>query len=239
MGLKVTYRLDPLWTKSTFILDAATDDNNEKVGKAIYLEFQRWFGLLDAKCRACAHSVEISNEVQFVESTNQTTPHYFKFESLFHTDENCAADFITKRLLLSQLREMTVKIRSSQIITFALRLDKREELRHIFYKTGSCASKLLYIDVSKMKLCPSITLDNDDYSTVFNLSATILQRERVNALFGFKEIGSVFSANRIAGTNVCFDDYQTLLSDGGEPTAIIQGNMFILSWTVAFVALVV
>ena len=240
MSLKVTYRLDPLWTQSTFILDAATDDNKEKVGKAIYLEFQRRFGLLDAKCKACEHSVKRSNQVQFVESANRTTPHYFKFASIFHTDENCAADFITKRLLLPQLREMTIKISSSQIMTFALHLDKRpEELRNIFYKRESCASKPLFIDASKMKICPTIKLDNDDYSTVFNLASTISQRERINTLFGLEEIGSLLSANRIAATDVCFNDYKNLFSDSGSSIAKIRGNVFILSSTVSFVALVV
>ena len=220
---QVQYRLDPLWSQSTFTTHDPSMYKSRRVGNAIFQQFHKLLGLLGAHCQDCGQHVRVPKELQWDPVTDERRPAYFLVITAFITDKICQEDFIWNRMNATPGKNISVKIRGNGVMRFNVRLDKPPDddvhlittiniLRN--HDHAFCARGFVFF-FSDTTMCPTVQLTINDYLLIMNKTSDSLQRAVIKSIFE-PMINSLEGAHTRGNVSVCFDVYMSVVPNFGH-----------------------
>ena len=219
LRIGVLYRIKPLLTLSKLnILDMALH-NLEKIGGEIIRQFELKLGLDTKGCTSCNIGVWAHASNDSVGYTNMPMPAYFIVNIEYLTDNNCKENVIAASLLNLHEEEIQVEDPTGETVTFETILETQsteQAFRSTFKVSGriglvSCFVDS-YIDLTKTKLCPTITLTKTDYIEIVYKTKTESEINKVNELFGVVNYNGSTSLGTTKTVTICLDTYDAIFS---------------------------
>ena len=216
LRIRVLYRIKPL-TLSELNISGMTLQNLETICEEIIRQFELKLGLVAKGCTSCNIGVWAHASNDSVGYTNMPMPAYFIFNIEYLTDNNCKENVIAASLLNLHEEEIQVEDPTGETVTFETSLETQsteQAFRSTIKVSGRNKSVSCfvdsYIDLTKTKLCPTITLTNADYMEIVNKTKTESEINKVNALFGVVN----YNGSTSLGTTktVCLDTYEAIFS---------------------------
>ena len=220
LRIGVLYRIEPLLTLSKLNNSDMTLHNLEKFGEEIIRQFELQLGLVAKGCTSCNVGVWAHASNDSMGQNNMPMPTYFIVNIEYLTDNNCKENDIAVSLLNLHEKEIQVENSTGETVTFETFLEIRsieQALRsssQVSANTnlGSCFVDS-YIDLTKTKLCQTITLTNADNIEIVNKMKTESGIYNVNALFGVVNYNGSTSFETSKTVTVCLDTYEAIFSD--------------------------
>ena len=210
------YRIKPLLTLSKLNI---SDMTLNKIGGEIMRQFELKLGLVAKGCTSCNVRVWAHASNDSVGYTNMPMPAYFIVNIEYLTDNNCKENVIAASLLNLHEEEIQVEDPTGETVTFETSVETQsteQVLRSTIEVSGRIGSVSClvdsFIDLTKTKLCPTITLTNADYLEIVNKTKTELEINKVNALFGVVNYNGSTSLETTKTVTICLDTYEAIFS---------------------------
>ena len=219
LRIGVLYRIEPLLTLSKVNVSDMTLVNIEHFGDEIIRQFELKLGLVDKGCTSCNVRVWAHASNDSVDYNKMSMPAYFIINIEYLTDNNCKENVIAASLLNLHEEAIQVKNPSGETVTLETSLETRsfeQAVRSTIALSGKITSVSCfvdsYIDLTKTKLCPTITLTNEDYMEIMNKTKTESVIKKVYALFGVEKYDGSTSLAVTNAVTVCLDTYEAIFA---------------------------
>ena len=244
LQIKMLYRIEPLWETSSLKLSDRENLDIITFGEKVIKEFERNLGLASKGCVSCSPSIWASTEVSEASASNQnlTLPAYYVVHKTYVTNRNCGEDVISEGLHTIIGTEMQVTMSKGVSVKFSTSLD-RQSLDNMFMTTSFTFSKIdqsctrtAIINLSQSKLCPMITLTDEDYVKLMDIASV---RKQVNELFGIDKSEAFTPDQVIKNVTVCLEDYRAMFMENAANTAVQLQlvGIYMYAATVVFILL--
>ena len=225
LQIEILYRIDPLWETSSLKLSDIENLDMSAFGEKAIKKFERNLGLASKGCVSCSPSIWTSTEVSEASATNRnlTLPAYFVVHMKYITNKNCGEDVISEGLHTLLGTEMQVTMSEGASVKFSTSLDSLSldnmfmTTRNIFSKIDPPCMSTAIITLSQSKLCPMITLTDEDYAKLMGITSA---RKQVNELFSIEKSKAFIPDQVSKNVTVCLDDYRAMFKENDVNTAV-------------------
>ena len=143
----------------------------------------------------------------------------FATNTMFYTSEDCQEDVITESLNTLIQNEIKVPLELNKITltveaisTNEYDAESRNASKTLTILPSFCRRGPPLFDLFRFSECPSVTLNQEHYTSLMRQTKDAAQKVAVNDLFKFESMGSdlASTADNFA-VQVCFESYRTVL----------------------------
>ena len=222
LSLRATFRLFPIWTKTSFA-SGKSEIDVETFGNKLFPKIRRGLGLSNGRCKVCVETIYGTYDEQEVLVM-------FATDTVFYTSEDCQEDAIVERMNGFITNEIKILI-GQDVMALTVLPAPSDEFDAGFKSTTiwfrnlpNFCSRNRPLDLRRLVGCPLVSLNQDQYATLINRAKDKTHKKAINALFKFEAMGSekVSTVDNFT-VEVCFESYRSVLPQKNTGYAELPG----------------